>query len=99
MTGKDLVSRIDDILKTKNKKRSALAQYLNITPQSFTDWNKRGNFPKADMLYKIAQYLEVSMEYLITGTHSDTFEVIKAKLAIIKEHIQAIENDLNKYAL
>jgi SOS-response transcriptional repressor LexA len=67
MTGSDFVGRIDTELDRQDKKRPELAKFLNISPQSFVDWRKRGNLPSADIALKIAQFLKVSVEYLITG--------------------------------
>jgi SOS-response transcriptional repressor LexA len=67
MTGSDFVKRIDTELNRQNKKRPELAKFLNISAQSFVDWRKRGNLPSADIALKIAKFLKVSVEYLITG--------------------------------
>ena len=91
MTGKELVSRIDALLKARNQKRLALANHLNIAPQSFTDWDKRGNFPKADVLYKISQYFGVSMEYLVTGVEPEQ----DARLQQLKNKIEEL-NEFSK---
>lgn len=71
-TGKDVVERIDTLLKQKKQKRQALADYAGISIQAFTNWSSRGNFPPSDVLYKISQYFGVSMEYLVTGFETDT---------------------------
>ena len=67
MTGKEIVERIDSILKEKNLKRLALAEFSNISVQTITDWSKRGSIPSADTAVKIAKYLNVSTDWLITG--------------------------------
>lgn len=65
--GKDIVFRIDSILKTRNEKRKAVADAVGISVQPFTSWTKRGSLPSADTIYYIAKYLDVSMEWLLTG--------------------------------
>jgi SOS-response transcriptional repressor LexA len=67
MAGADFVDNIDEELKKRNKKRPELAEFLNISTQSFVDWHKRGNLPPANIALKIAQFFNVSVEYLITG--------------------------------
>jgi SOS-response transcriptional repressor LexA len=67
MTGADFVDNIDAELKKRKKKRPELAEFLNKSPQSFVDWHKRGNLPPANIALKIAQFFNVSVEYLITG--------------------------------
>lgn len=65
--GKDIVFRIDSILKTRNEKRKAVADAVGISVQPFTSWTKRGSLPSADTIYYIAKYLDVSIEWLLTG--------------------------------
>jgi transcriptional regulator with XRE-family HTH domain len=71
MTGSEFVNRIDIELKRQGKKRPELAKFLNISTQSFVDWNKRGNLPSANIALKIAQFLNTSVEYLITGKETE----------------------------
>jgi SOS-response transcriptional repressor LexA len=89
-SGEDIVKRLDDILKNKNEKRKAVCDYAGISTQTITDWTKRGSIPAADTLYKIADYLGYTVEYLLTGgppkTHSpEILEIARkiAKLSII----------------
>lgn len=63
----DFVVRIDSILKEKNLKRAALCSDLRLSSTSITDWTRRGTIPAGDICLKIAQYLDVSVEWLITG--------------------------------
>ena len=65
--GKDIVKRLDDLLKMKNQKRKAVCDCAGIATQTITDWTKRGSIPAADTLYKIATYLETTVEHLLTG--------------------------------
>ncbi|CEM60480.1 XRE family transcriptional regulator [Treponema phagedenis] len=91
MTGQELVRRIDYLLKLKNEKRQALANAINITSQSFTDWDKRGNFPRADVLYKIAIYLDVPMEFLVTGKNPPHWKP-PARIAPIVEILETLSD-------
>lgn len=63
----DFVERIDLLLKEKNLKRSALCDDLELTHSAISDWKKRGTIPSGDVCVKIAKYLNVDVEYLITG--------------------------------
>ncbi len=40
---------------------------LGYSPQVITNWKARNTIPRSDDLYKIAKYIGVSMEYLLTG--------------------------------
>lgn len=65
--GKEFVERIDIILKKKNIKRLALAEEIGQSVQAFTDWKRRDSIPAADIALQISKYLNVSLEWLITG--------------------------------
>lgn len=65
--GRDFVDRIDLILKQKNLKRMALANELKQSVQAFTDWKRRDSIPSADIVVQIADFLNVSTDWLITG--------------------------------
>ncbi len=65
--GKDIVFRIDSVLKKRNLKRKAVADAVGISLQPFTSWANRGSIPGADIAYHIAEYLNVSVEWLLTG--------------------------------
>ncbi|MBP3573405.1 MAG: helix-turn-helix transcriptional regulator [Prevotella sp.] len=65
--GKDIVFRIDSVLKKRNLKRKAVADAVGISLQPFTSWANRGSIPGADIAYHIAEYLDVSVDWLLTG--------------------------------
>jgi transcriptional regulator with XRE-family HTH domain len=66
----DFVSRIDQILQDKNLKRAALCADLDLSQTAITDWARRNTIPAGDICLKIADYLGVSMEWLLTGKES-----------------------------
>ena len=88
-SGKDVVDRIDTLLKNKNQKRQALADYAGISVQAFTNWSSRGNFPPSDIALKMAEFLNISIEYLITGKKPDNSEKIKETKELL---LKVIEN-------
>ncbi len=70
----EFVERIDNLLKEKNLKRAALCDAVGIDVTSISAWKKRGTIPAGDVCVKIARYLDVDVEYLITGNHKDNVE-------------------------
>lgn len=70
--GKDIVFRIDSVLKERNLKRKAVADAVGISLQPFTSWANRGSIPGADIAYHIAEYLNVSVDWLLTGIEKKT---------------------------
>lgn len=67
INGTDLVIRIDNCLKSMGMKRENLAAFIGKNKQVFTDWKNCKIIPRADDLYKMAKFLGVPMEYLLTG--------------------------------
>lgn len=49
-----------------NIKITALARKLNLSPSAPARW-KDGSFPKTETLQKIADYFDVSVDYLLNG--------------------------------
>ena len=54
-------------LKNKGKKHKELAEYTGISTSAISAWNKNNTNPAAENLSTIADFLGVSLEYLITG--------------------------------
>jgi transcriptional regulator with XRE-family HTH domain len=67
ITGCDIVKRVDEIAQKKGISRKHVLIDLGLNPSSFTDWSKRGTIPSADKALKVADYLGVSIRWLLTG--------------------------------
>lgn len=59
--------RIFDELKKQKKKQKELAEYTGISESAVSDWKKKGTNPAAENLSAIADFLNVSVSYLLTG--------------------------------
>ena len=62
-----IVDRIDNLLKERGENRVVLAEKLSIKPQNISAWSTRGTVPAGDICIRIAEYLGVSVEWLVTG--------------------------------
>lgn len=62
-----IVERIDNLLKERNLNRVVLAEAIGIKPQNISAWSVRGTVPAGDICLKIAEYLNVSIVWLISG--------------------------------
>ena len=58
------LERIIQELKTQNKKQQDLTDYLGINYSSFGNWKSGRNSSYKKYIHAIAQYLDVSVEYL-----------------------------------
>lgn len=63
----NFVDRVDFLLKIKNRKRQDLAKECGFTVQNMSKWKYGQTTPAAEYVYAIAQYLGVTMEWLLTG--------------------------------
>ncbi len=59
--------RIFNILKEKKLKQKDLAAYTGISTSAISAWNKNNTNPAAESISTIADFLGVSIEYLLTG--------------------------------
>ena len=62
----EISSRIDNLLSKNKLSRAQLARDTGIPATTIKSWIK-GSVPSAEAAYKVAQYLNVTVEWLITG--------------------------------
>jgi transcriptional regulator with XRE-family HTH domain len=62
-----IIMRIDGLLATQKKGRKDLIAAVGANHGALTNWDKRETVPAADIALKIADYLGVSVRWLITG--------------------------------
>ena len=65
--GMAIVGRIDLIRKKKNISREAITTHCGISKTSLPVWASRGTIPAADVAIRIADFLGVSVYWLVTG--------------------------------
>lgn len=61
------IDRILDLIQSHNITAKYLVQTLNMSTTAVTDWKKGKAAPSIDALIKIAQYFNVSLDYLVFG--------------------------------
>lgn len=59
--------RIFDLLEKTGKKQSDLAKAVGVRANTVSDWKTKGANPSAEHISRIADFLGVSCEYLLTG--------------------------------
>jgi transcriptional regulator with XRE-family HTH domain len=64
------MDRVEQILKQKKLTQKELAENLSLRRPTLSDWKKNGAVPAGDICYKIAEFLNVSPEWLITGNEN-----------------------------
>lgn len=59
--------RIFEELKKQGKKQKELADYIGLSTSAISDWKKKGTNPAAENISAIANFLNISTDYLLTG--------------------------------
>lgn len=78
ITGEEIVNRIKAILDEKGMTMTELADKAGFSRQGYYNWSVRGAIMPCNILYNIAQVLDVTMEYIMTG--NDSVEMMYKKL-------------------
>ena len=63
----DFLKRTFALMKEQGKKNKDLADHLGVTPQRVTDWKSGRILSYSKYMDKIAEFLGVSADYLLTG--------------------------------
>ena len=61
------MDRVEVILKQKKLTQKELAEDLSLRRPTLSEWKRNGAVPAADVCIRIADYLNVSVEWLVTG--------------------------------
>ena len=67
--------RLKKLREEKNILSKDLASIINVEPSTITNWEKGNRSPKEDMLIRIADYFDCSIDYLLGRTDNKSFEV------------------------
>lgn len=67
-----VLNKITELLKQQNKKQKDLTDYLGISKNVFTDWKSGKNNSYLKHIGKIAEYFDVSVDYLLGKEKSPT---------------------------
>ena len=60
--------RLKKLREEKNILSKDLASIINVEPSTITNWEKGNRSPKEDMLIRIADYFDCSIDYLLGRT-------------------------------
>lgn len=78
------IERLERLLKESHTTQAALADSIGLRRTTISDWKRNGSYPSADVAVKIAEKLDTSVEYLVTGVEKNRAAIelksLKAKL-------------------
>lgn len=84
------------LLDEKGLKNADVARATGISNMTLSDWKRGKSVPKSDKMRKIAEYLNVSVDYLMTGTEKRYSEEYALLDAHISEDIE-LKEAIKKY--
>ena len=80
-----MITRINNLLKEKSFTKVKLAKQINVLPQTLGNWMMRGRIPN-NMVVRIANALNVTADYLLTGNNKTPDNTISFELLNIKDY-------------
>ena len=83
------------LLDEKGLKNADVARATGISNMTLSDWKRGKSVPKSDKMRKIAEYLNVSVDYLMTGNEVE-FIVETAKNDVL---LTTMSSRIKEYAL
>lgn len=88
---KTLGCRLFELLKAKDMTQKELAYTIGVSEVSISRYVNNGRKPRAIVLYKIAEVLGVSVEYLLTGNKKEEYgKWIPVSEGLPKKHEDAL---------
>lgn len=91
-----LANRIHDLRLSFGWTQVQLAEKLNVSKQTISNWENDNIQPSVDMLVKIAQTFNVTTDYLLGLTPVNTLNVDNLPQAFVSHIVQIIEDYRNK---
>lgn len=94
-----ITSRIYLLLERKKISQSELARTLGIRQSTVSGWKQKFNEPEAELLEPISKALNVSLEWLITGTETlsnSTSDLLKDEQQLLQHYNQCNPEGKNK---
>lgn len=80
----NIAQRIFELLKIQSKKQSELAEYVGISRAAISDWKSKGTSPTAEYLVKICEFLDISLDYLLTGVEPMPKELAPDEVELVE---------------
>ena len=92
MNAQGFWKRVNELIKQNGLKQESVCNACDINYQTFRGWIVRSAFPYAFQAFRIAQYLNTSVEFLITGKENNHLAEENKRL---QEKIKSIADIVN----
>ena len=87
--------RITEIRNSYNWSQVQLAQKLNVSKQTISNWENNNILPSVEMLIKLSQIFSVSTDYLL-GLDDRTYIEVTGLTSVQSAHISQLIDDLRQ---
>ena len=93
MKKQSLGSRIKDLRESRNMTQAELAKLLFVSDKTVSKWEKGNSDPETEILIKMSQIFDVTLDYLLTGAtkEKDTKVVSRIELACREDNIALLD--------
>lgn len=75
--------RVDSLLKQKNISQRKMIIDFGLGKNTMFNWKHRNNIPNGEVLLKLSEYLDVSVDYLLCN---DKYCVDKEEMLLLNEY-------------
>lgn len=94
------LKRVERLIKANNITKNKMLTDIGLPRNAFINWSKRGTIPSGETLQKIADYFNVSVDYLLGNTDKKNKPTVDEDDELIKKFIDVTntmsEADLSK---
>ena len=94
-----MLNRIQQLLDERGITPSKMHEDLGFANSAMTMWIKRNSKPSADAIVKIADYFNVTTDYLLTGKERNSENVLSPDEAKLIEQYQLMNDQGKEYIL
>lgn len=93
----EIGNKIRELRESKNMTQKDLAEFLNVTPQAVSKWERNKSYPDLDTLVKLSNYFQLSTDKLLGNTRQSFFDSLFFKKAGRKnmDNTQKKKNETN----
>lgn len=95
----DFINRVQLMADEKQTNLKAITRELEISASSFTDWKKGRGIPSIEKICKIADYFNVSLDYLVYGTTPVRTEISNHSNSLFSTKFNSLPSDYQKQVI
>ncbi|EOL44550.1 helix-turn-helix domain-containing protein [Enterococcus caccae] len=76
----EIGNKIKELREAKKVTQKELAEFLNVTPQAVSKWERNQSYPDLDTLIKLSHYFQISTDKILGNTKNTFFSALFSKM-------------------